>query len=139
MNAVTEAKKISKHVFSVFVLNQEGKDKSKESLGKEYYDNFIQLVSNLRMDLNTPEMPVFILTPLSDEDLAKKTFADKYKCLMLILRAQNRAGRDIPNTVTVVHGMDLPLVEKRHYNTEGQLTLVKMTAYAVEEFYKAKE
>ena len=56
---------------------------------------------------------------------------------MPILKAKNRAGRDIPNAVTVIHGTDLPKVDALHYNTEGQLTLGKMAAAAVKKFYKA--
>ena len=141
MNAVTEAKKISKPVFSGFVWKQGGKDKSKESLAKEYYDTFKQLVSDLRKDLSAPDMPVFVLTYASDVDLDKKNtkaFTEKYKYIMHVLKAHNRAGRDIPNTVTVLHGK-LPLVDAVHYNTEGQLTLGKMTSSAVKKFYKAKK
>ena len=140
MNAVAEAKKISEPVFSGFVWKQGGKDKGKEDLAKEYYDTFKQLVSDLRKDLNTPKMPVFVLTYLNDKDLAEKAkiFTGKLKYLMPILKAHNRAGRDIPNTVTVLHGK-LPLVDAVHFNTKGQLTLGKMTASAVKKFNKAKE
>jgi lysophospholipase L1-like esterase len=51
------------------------------------------------------------------------------------MKAQNRAARDIPNTVTVHHGK-LPLVDAVHFNHEGQVTLGKMTADAVEAFPK---
>ncbi len=50
---------------------------------------------------------------------------------MPILKAKNRAGRDIPNAVTVIHGTDLPKVNAVYYNTEGQLTLGKMASSAV--------
>ena len=123
MNAVAEAKKISEPVFSGFVWKQGGKDK-KENMAIEYYDTFKQLVSDLRRDLNTPEMPVFVLTYASDEVLAPITLAKSEK---KVLMAHNRAGRDIPNTVTVHHGR-LPLVDAVHFNTEGQIMLGKMTA-----------
>ena len=44
--------------------------------------------------------------------------------------------RDIPN-VTVVHHGRLPVADDGiHFNAEGQIKLGKMTASAVEDFYK---
>ena len=140
MNAVAEAKKISEPVFSGFVWKQGGGDKGKEDIANNYYDTFAQLVSDLRKDLNTPDMPIFVFNALSDEELDKRdkeAFSRRWKYLMPILKAKNRAGRDIPNAVTVIHGTDLPKVDALHYNTEGQLTLGKMAASAVKKFYKA--
>ena len=51
----------------------------------------------------------------------------------------NRAGREISNVVTL-HPGKLPISEDGvHTNAEGQFILGKVTATAVEEFYKAKE
>jgi lysophospholipase L1-like esterase len=56
-----------------------------------------------------------------------------------VFMAQNRAGRDIPNVTTVYPGK-LPSGEDgTHYSSEGYIKLGKITASAVEEFYKAKE
>jgi len=139
MNAVAEAKKISKPVYSGFVWKQGGADGTKKDLADEYYDTFKQLVSDLRKDLSAPDMPVFVLTYLSDEELATRTSTGKRKYLKPVLMAHNRAGRDIHNTITVHHGK-LP-VEKDgvHFNHEGQIILGKMTADAVERFYKGYE
>jgi len=53
--------------------------------------------------------------------------------------AQNRAGRDIPSVTTIYPGK-LPVGDDgTHYSSEGYITLGKITASAVEEFYKAKE
>ena len=54
--------------------------------------------------------------------------------------AQNRAGRDIPNVTTLYPG-ELPRIGggNNHYNSEGYIKLGKITASAVEEFYKAIE
>jgi len=85
-------------------------------------------------------MPVFVLTYLSDADLAKREpSVGKRKYLKTVLMAHNRAGRDIPSTTTVHHGK-LP-VEKDgvHFNCEGQIELGKMTADAVEAFYETKK
>ena len=57
---------------------------------------------------------------------------------MTVLQAQNRAGREISNTVTVHHGK-LPLTDAVHFNAEGQIRLGKMTADAVEKLYKGKK
>jgi lysophospholipase L1-like esterase len=53
--------------------------------------------------------------------------------------ARNRAGRELPN-VSVIHPGELPLHEDGvHTNAEGQIKLGKVTASAVEEFYKSIE
>ena len=93
-------------------------------------------------NFSTPEMPVFVFNALIDEELDKRDpeeFARKWKYLMPILKAKNRAGRDIPNAVTVLHGTDLPKVDKVYYNTEGQLTLGKMASSAVKTFYDPRK
>lgn len=55
-----------------------------------------------------------------------------------VLMAHNRAGREIPKTTTVHHGM-LPVGEDGvHLNATGQMILGKMTSSAVENFYKSK-
>ena len=142
MNAATEAKNISKPVYSGFVWKQGGADGNKKETAEEYYNNFVKLVSDMRKDLESPEMPVFVLTNASDEDLEKakeKIAANKRKYLKPVLMAHNRAGRDIPKTTTVHHG-DLPKgSDGVHFNHDGQMALGKMAADAVEKFYKIKE
>ena len=138
MNAVAEAKRISQPEFCGFVWKQGAADGTRKELAEAYYDKFNQLISDLREDLSAPDMPVFVLTYASDEDLAARTFTGKRRYLKTVLLAHNKAGRDIPNTTTVHHGR-LP-VEKDgvHFNHEGQVKLGKMTADAVEEFYRTK-
>lgn len=139
MNAVDEAKKISEPVFSGFVWKQGAADGTKEDLADEYYDTFSLLIADLRKDLSAPDMPVFVLTYASDEDLAAKTLTGKRKYLKTVLMAHNRAGRDIPDTTTVLHGQLPKEKDGVHFNHEGQIKLGKMTADAVEAFYNAKE
>ena len=57
-----------------------------------------------------------------------------------VIMAHNRAGRELPN-VTTVHPGELPRIGggNNHLNAEGQIKLGKITASAVELFYKAKE
>jgi lysophospholipase L1-like esterase len=139
MNAVTEAKKVSKPEFSGFVWKQGGADGTKKDLADEYYDAFRQLVSDLRADLGAPDLPVLVLTYMNDQDLAKsKRPTGRRPFIKKVLMAQNRAGRDMHNVSTVHHGR-LPVLEDGvHFNTDGQIKLGKMTASAVEEFYKVK-
>jgi len=141
MNAVAEIKNISKPVYSGFVWKQGGADGNRKETAEEYYDTFAKLVSDMRKDLNAPEMPVFILTYASDEDLEKseKLSSGKRKYLKPVLMAHNKAARDIPKTTTIHHGSDLPKEKDGvHFNHEGQMTLGKMAADAVEKFYKIK-
>jgi lysophospholipase L1-like esterase len=71
MNAVAEAKQISKPEFCGFFWKQGAADGTKKVLANEYYDTFKQLVSDLRTDLETPELPVFVPSYMNDEDLLK--------------------------------------------------------------------
>jgi len=75
MNAVAEAKRISKPEFSGFIWKQAAADGTKKVLADEYYDTFKLLVSDLRSDLGTPDLPVFIPSYLNDEELLKTAMA----------------------------------------------------------------
>lgn len=141
MNAVAMAQEISQPEFGGFVWKQGAADGTKRDLAEEYFDSFKLLVSDLRQDLSRPDLPVFVLTYLADEELLKlkKKPTGKRAHLGTVLMADNRAGREIPYTTTVHHGM-LPVgADGVHLNAKGQLMLGEMTAAAVEELYKAKE
>jgi hypothetical protein len=183
MSAAAEAKKISEPEFSGFVWKQGGADGTKKDLAYEYFDTFNQLVSDMRADLGAPELPVFVLSRRSEDELrelvlsfmseedvleAKKQATEAPKNdhellsvlvsymennpspevkqrlgrrphIMTVFLAQNRVGRDIPDATTVHHG-ELPLLDDGiHINAEGMITLGKISASAVEEFYNAKE
>ena len=184
MNAVAEAKRMSKPEFSGFVWKQGGADGTKKVLANEYYDTFKQLISDVRKDLGAPDLPVFMPSYMNDEDLLKavrrilsdeelrkirnlagkppvkdadllaavlahlneaspaklrKTFG-KRPYIAAVIAAQNRAGRELPNVATIYPG-ELPRIGggNNHINAVGQIKLGKITASAVEEFYKAKE
>jgi len=140
MNAVAAAKNISQPEFCGFVWKQGAADGTKKDLANEYYDTFKQLISDLRTDLGASDLPVFVLSYMKDEDLAKiKKPAGRRPYIGTVLMAHNRAGRDIPNVTTVHHGSLPTNADGVHFNAEGQIELGKMTASAVEEFYRAKE
>ncbi|MFP6621442.1 MAG: hypothetical protein VB877_19010, partial [Pirellulaceae bacterium] len=157
-------------------------DGTKEDLANEYYDTFKQLISDVLTVLDSPDLPVFVLSylndeellkvvlstmsdedqlqakksagkrPLKDEDLLKAVLAyiyalprakkpkSKRPYIATVIMAQNRAGRELPN-VTTVHPGELPRIGggNNHLNAEGQIKLGKITASAVELFYKAKK
>ena len=140
MNAVAEARKISRPEFCGFVWKQGAADGTKKDLADAYYDTFKQLVADLRSDLSTPDLPVFVLTYVTDEELLKiENPGGKRRYLKQVLLAHNNAGRDIAGVTTVHHGR-LPVGKDGvHFNAEGQIKLGKMTASAVEAFYKAEE
>jgi hypothetical protein len=71
MHVVAEAKRISKPEFCGFVWRQAKADRTKRDLAEEYYDTFKQLIFDLRTDLGAPNLPVFILAHMNDEDLLK--------------------------------------------------------------------
>ncbi|MGB0598190.1 MAG: hypothetical protein ACPGLY_16000 [Rubripirellula sp.] len=137
-------------------------------------------MSDLRSDLNAPNLPVFIPNYMNDEDLLKlamaklsnegqqkvqkpagnelvdqdellqsflnymressgsqvRNKANKRPYIAAVIAAQNRAGREIPNLITI-HPGKLPIgADGVHYTSAGYLTLGKFTATAVEDFYK---
>ena len=140
MNAVAAAKKVSKPEFCGFVWKQGAADGTKKDLAEAYYETFRQLVADLRTDLSTPDLPVFVLTYLTDKELLKiEQPGGKRRYIKQVLLAHNKAGRDIAGVTTVHHGR-LPVGKDGvHYNAEGQIKLGKMTADAIEKFYKAKD
>ena len=77
------------------------------------------------------------LNKKSPSELRKITGRRPY--LATVIHAQNRAGREIPNVVTLFPGR-LPVGDDgTHYSSEGYIILGKFTASAVEEFYEAKQ
>lgn len=71
MNAVAEAQRISKPEFCGFFWKQGAADGTKKVLANEYYDTFKQLVSDLRTDLGVPDLPVFVPSYMSDDELLR--------------------------------------------------------------------
>jgi hypothetical protein len=62
--------------------------------------------------------------------------ANKRPYIAVVIAAQNRAGREMPNVITI-HPGKLPTgADGVHYTSAGYLTLGKFTAAAVEDFYK---
>lgn len=72
-------------------------------------------------------------------DLPKeKKLSGKNPYIATVIMAQNRAGREIPDVVSVHHGK-LPVEQDGiHFNAEGQIQLGKITASAIAKFYKEK-
>ena len=179
MNAVAEAKRISEPEFCGFVWKQGSAD-GKIGLAEEYYDNLKKLISDLRIDLGAPNLPVFVPSYANDKDLLKavlstlskadafearqsagrgsvkdeeslqavlayidengllkttKPTVKKRRYLATVISAQNRAGRELPNVVTLYPGK-LPIGDGVHYSSDGYVTLGKITASGVEEFYR---
>ena len=81
-----------------------------------------------------------VLSYIDDNGLlaeAKPT-VKKNRYLATVISAQNRAGRELPNVVTLFPGK-LPIGDDGvHYSSEGYIMLGKATASAIEKFYKAK-
>jgi len=180
MNAVAEAKRISNPEFCGFVWKQGAADGTRKNLANEYYERFKQLILDLRTDLGVPDLPVFVpsyatdeellkavLSNMSDEDLREakkmageapendedllkavlsymndlpgaKKLSGKRPYIATVIMAQNRAGRDIPNVTTLYPGKLPKGNDGTHYSSEGYITLGKITATAVEKFYKTK-
>ena len=182
MNAVTEARKISRPEFCGFFWKQGGADGTKKVLANEYYETFKQLISDVRSDLGVPDLPVFVpgyttddglikafTAKLSDKDRAKikelqgKDAAGENQRVEVLLKflndaslaklrqlfgkrpyiagvvaAQNRAGREISDVTTLYPGQLPKGADGTHYTAEGYITLGKITATAVQDYFQAK-
>ena len=92
-----------------------------------------------RGPVNDGDLLQVALSYMDDNGLLKGAtpVAKKQRYLATVIAAQNRAGRDMHNVTTLYPG-ELPK-DGVHYNSEGYVLLGKITATAVEEFYKAKE
>ena len=91
MHAVAEAKNISTVEFCGFVWKQGAADGTRKDLADEYYDTFKQLISDLRTDLGAPDLPVFVLSYMSDEELLKVVLS--YMNDEDLLEAKKSAGK----------------------------------------------
>ncbi|MFC1596450.1 sialate O-acetylesterase [Planctomycetota bacterium] len=91
MNAVAEAKRISKPEFSGFVWKQGAADGTKKDLAEEYYDTLKLLISDLRTDLGAPNLPVFVLSYMNDEELLKVVLS--YMSDEELHKVRNPAGK----------------------------------------------
>jgi len=183
MNAVAEAKRISKPEFCGFVWKQGAADGTRKDLANAYYDRFKQLIADLRADLGVSDLPTFVPVYMKDEELLKvllskmnekdvlkakrsastppendgellkillsyindldlpeaKKLGGRRPYIATVINAQNRAGREIPNVTTLYPGK-LPVGDDgTHYSSEGYIKLGKITASAVEAFYKANK
>jgi len=89
---------------------------------------------------NDGELLKILLSYINDLDLAEaKKLGGRRPYIATVIMAQNKAGRDIPNVTTIYPGK-LPIGEDgTHYSSEGYIKLGKITASAVEEFYKARK
>ena len=89
---------------------------------------------------NDGELLKILLSYINDLDLPEaKKLGGRRPYIGTVINAQNRAGREIPNVTTVYPGK-LPSGEDgTHYSSEGYIKLGKITASAVEAFYKVKE
>jgi pimeloyl-ACP methyl ester carboxylesterase len=122
-----------------FLWQQGGKDMTKLSLAKEYFDNLNAMITGIRRDLDLPDLPVFIGCSVSEKtlkniDKAQKAQLEKIQKtrpgIEYVIRARFKAEEKIPNVKVVV----TPDLEKHpknvHYNTNGQLALGKLYAEA---------
>jgi hypothetical protein len=76
MHAVAEARRISQPEFCVFIWKQGAADGTRKNLATEYYERFKQLIADLRTDLHEPDLPVFVPSYMSDEDLLKAVLSN---------------------------------------------------------------
>jgi len=86
------------------------------------------------------ELLKVLLSYMNDKNSLKaRRSAGRRPYFATVIMAQNRAGRDIPNVTTVYPGKLPKGADGTHYSSEGYIKLGKITASAIEEFYKAKK
>jgi hypothetical protein len=86
------------------------------------------------------ELLKVLLSYMNDKNSLKtRKSVGRRPYIATVIMAQNRAGREIPNVTTVYPGKLPSGADGTHLSSEGYITLGKITASAVEEFYKAKE
>lgn len=81
-----------------------------------------------------------VLSYIDDNGLFKdeKPTVKKRRYVAAVVSAQNRAGRELPN-VTTLHPGKLPIGDDGvHYSSKGYIMLGKITASAVEAFYRTE-
>ena len=133
IDAVTAARGESEFEVSGFVWKQGGKDARQVELAAEYFDNLRMMITALRDVLDSPDLPVYIATYMSDVDIEENEpqLTRQRPGMVDVLRAQNRAAREIPHTTAIHHGALPTHADGIHFNTEGQLTLGGMMADVV--------
>jgi len=106
-------------------MNDEDLLKAKKSAGKD--------------PVKDEELLKVVLSYLNEQGSPEVRKSGGRPFIATVFMAQNRAGRELPNVTTLYPGK-LPKGEDgTHLSSEGYITLGKITASAVEEFYKAKE
>lgn len=140
-NAVEAARKVSDFELTAFVWKQGGKDMKSLTLGKEYLSNFEKMLTSLRTELVAPELPAFVATYMTLDEL--ETFNGLTSKIRPgasgVIRAHFEASEKLPHVVTFSHGKLPCRPDGIHFNTEGQLTLGRMYADAVERYYTPEE
>jgi hypothetical protein len=133
MDALAAARQVSTFEVSGLVWKQGGKDMRKQDLAAEYKQNFAALVTRLRKDVERRELPVFVLTYHSVDGVEQNR--ERLKTIRPyayeVLRTQASVDKWLPHAVPVHHGKLPTHADGIHYNTEGQMTLGRMTARAV--------
>jgi lysophospholipase L1-like esterase len=124
MNAVVEAKRISRPEFCGFVWKQASAD-GRKGLAEEYSRNLKQLISDLSEDLGVPNLPTFIPSYARDQELLKGILSriDEEERLA----AKRSAGKDAVGVGDVLDAVlayvdanglfknETPIVKKQRY------------------------
>lgn len=133
IDAVKAARKVSNFELTGFAWKQGGKDMRSKELGAEYLANFRKMITGLRKDLGTPNLPAYIATYVTRKEFENfdgpinRSRPGAYD----VIKAQLDAAEKVPHVITFSHGK-LPCHEDGiHFNTEGQLTLGKMFADSI--------
>ncbi len=141
INAVSGAHQVSDFKLCGLIWKQGDRDARKLELSESYQQRFMELVEHLRADLATPELPVFVLTYFDVAGIeARRELVEKLRPNGLSLYiSQAEVSSYLKNAFPVFHGLLPTIFDHVHFNSEGQITLGKMTAAAVANHYLATE
>jgi hypothetical protein len=135
-DAVKAAREVSDFELTGFAWKQGGNDMRSADLGNEYLANFEKMITSLRRDLEAPQLPAFIATQLTREQLEayEGPVNKRYPAFLSVVTAQHDAADKIPHVVTFAHGKLACRADGIHFDNEGQFTLGRMYADAVEKY-----
>jgi Carbohydrate esterase, sialic acid-specific acetylesterase len=141
VNAFAGAHEVSDFQLCGLIWKQGDRDARNLELSESYQDRFVELVKHLRADLATPELPVFVLTYFDEAGIEiHRELVEKLRPNGLPLYvSQAKVSDYLKNAFPVFHGLLPTIFDQVHFNTEGQITLGKMTAAAVANYYLATE
>ncbi|MEM7699049.1 MAG: sialate O-acetylesterase [Verrucomicrobiota bacterium] len=133
LNAVEGARASSDFVWGGLLWKQGGKDARRSDLSDTYGVRFQRMVGRLRLDLDEPSLPIYVLTYFDEAGIEENRRAiERIRPDSIpLFQFQAQVDEFIPNCWPVFHGQLPTVIDQVHFNSEGQIKLGKLAAEAV--------